>query len=161
MTCYGKFFVGAFTTLVSVGTLGVAFAQPRTLMLRVQGQVRQAPRWVDSANATLPEVLFDFSQMIQGTGIFSSTPVQIGLVNATSYPATVQVGLPQACTVGEEGVVSESIKLNVNGTRFENGVQLSLGNGGLNLISLEFSQPSELSSGAVLCQQNGSLVYSF
>lgn len=140
----------------------IAFSGSSGLVVKVSGDISPAPRFVNTEGTMVSVLQLSF----QGTAkdvvneAVDSTPITVRLVDAIAYPAQVAFQRPQGCQIGSQSITDSSVQLQANGEFYGADGLFSIPSNAAVSIGLRFLAASSL-SGAVLCVNDGGIIYSY
>lgn len=144
---------------------GMLHAASKTLNLVVEGTIEPPPEWRNDRNAIISQLSFSFAGLIAGTDPNSDVNSAVASAKLVTnvYPASVALIRPQGCSIGGNRVEDGNVQLVMNGNAIRGNSNLSIPSSGLQSFQIRFAGAGKhgTQSGAVACNSNGVLTYTY
>lgn len=155
-----------FATIIMAVSWTTSAKELTLTTITINAAVLLPPYYADEAGNPLTNLNFDFQNYadpVPATHVDSDVKY-IQLVDATSYPAVVNVTPPTDCTIGATSIDNSHIRLIFStDTLRQNGGPITFESGVVQTARLRFRQQGNYASftGVVSCSTNGQMIYSY
>ena len=158
----------AFLLLLLLGNFSVAFGyveEDSILLIEASGSILGPPEWQNEGQDSISELTFQFSGQ-QSPNLEASVLSNSHLVTLidpanASGSVTIQVSLPSSCSIGDDGIADNYVRLIFNSTEYGDNSSISITEGLQNSLELEFDGDFQSAYGTVSCGNSGSLSYTY
>ncbi len=141
-----------------------AYSAQTILNIQVDGYIKEPATWVDENNRPISAMTLSFSGYVKPTPSVDvdSQVSRARLINAVTYPVSVELVRPHICSVGNRPVQNQHVYMLVDGVEVPVNTNVSIPDRTMS-FSLRFTKRGNYGhlAGSVTCNHRGSLTYTY